>query len=37
MDFIFIEGMRVDAHVGIYEREKAAPPALFTVHYNREH
>lgn len=28
MDFIFIEEMRVDAHVGIYEREKAAPQAL---------
>lgn len=28
MDFIFIEGMRVDAHVGIYDREKAAPQTL---------
>jgi 7,8-dihydroneopterin aldolase/epimerase/oxygenase len=28
MDFIFIEEMRVDAHVGIYEREKAAPQSL---------
>jgi dihydroneopterin aldolase len=28
MDFIFIEEMRVDAHVGIYEREKAAPQTL---------
>ncbi len=28
MDFIFIEEMRVDAHVGIYDREKAAPQAL---------
>ena len=28
MDFIFIEEMRVDAHVGIYAREKAAPQTL---------
>lgn len=28
MDFIFIEEMRVEAHVGIYEREKAAPQTL---------
>ena len=28
MDFIFIEGMRIDAHVGIYDREKAAPQTL---------
>ena len=28
MDFIFIEQMRVDAHVGIYPREKAALQAL---------
>jgi 7,8-dihydroneopterin aldolase/epimerase/oxygenase len=28
MDFIFIEEMRVDAHVGIYAREKAAPQIL---------
>jgi 7,8-dihydroneopterin aldolase/epimerase/oxygenase len=28
MDFIFIEEMRVEAHVGIYAREKAAPQAL---------
>ncbi|HTY02238.1 MAG TPA: dihydroneopterin aldolase [Rhodocyclaceae bacterium] len=28
MDFIFIEEMRVDAHVGIYAREKAAPQSL---------
>lgn len=28
VDFIFIEDMRVDAHVGIYAREKAAPQAL---------
>ena len=28
MDFIFIEEMRVDAQVGIYDREKAAPQTL---------
>ena len=28
MDFIFIDDMRVDAHVGIFEREKAAPQTL---------
>mgnify|MGYP000873572875 CR=1 FL=1 len=28
MDFIFIEEMRVEAHVGIYAREKAAPQTL---------
>ena len=28
MDFIFIDDMRVDAHVGIYAREKAATQAL---------
>lgn len=28
MDFIFIEDMRVEAHVGIFEREKAAPQTL---------
>ena len=28
MDFIFIEEMRVEAHVGIYDREKAAPQTL---------
>ncbi len=28
MDFIFIEEMRVEAHVGIYDREKAAPQML---------
>jgi dihydroneopterin aldolase len=28
MDFIFIEEMRVEAHVGIYAREKAAPQSL---------
>jgi dihydroneopterin aldolase len=28
MDFIFIEEMRVDAHVGVYAREKAAPQTL---------
>lgn len=28
MDFIFIEEMRVDAHVGIFEREKVAPQTL---------
>jgi dihydroneopterin aldolase len=28
VDFIFIEEMRVDAHVGIYAREKAAPQTL---------
>jgi len=28
MDFIFIEEMRVEAHVGIYAREKAAPQML---------
>ncbi len=28
MDFIFIEEMRVDAQVGIYAREKAAPQTL---------
>lgn len=28
MDFIFIEELRVKAHVGIYEREKAAPQML---------
>jgi dihydroneopterin aldolase len=28
MDFIFIEEMRVDAHVGIYPRERAAPQSL---------
>ncbi len=28
MDFIFIEGMRVEAHVGIYARERAAAQTL---------
>lgn len=28
MDFIFIEELRVDAHVGIYERERVAPQTL---------
>ncbi|CAB1370637.1 dihydroneopterin aldolase [Denitratisoma oestradiolicum] len=28
MDFIFIDDMRVEAHVGIFEREKAAPQTL---------
>ncbi|CAG0965756.1 7,8-dihydroneopterin aldolase/epimerase/oxygenase [Rhodocyclaceae bacterium] len=28
MDFIFIEDMRVEAHVGIYPRERAAPQTL---------
>ena len=28
LDFIFIDDMRVDAHVGIFEREKAAPQTL---------
>lgn len=28
MDFIFIDDMRVDAHVGIFEREKAGPQTL---------
>ena len=28
MDFIFIDEMRVDAHVGIFEREKVAPQTL---------
>lgn len=28
MDFIFIDDMRVDAHVGIYPRERAAPQTL---------
>jgi dihydroneopterin aldolase len=28
MDFIFIDDMRVDAHVGIYDRERAAPQTL---------
>jgi dihydroneopterin aldolase len=28
VDFIFIEEMRVEAHVGIYAREKAAPQTL---------
>jgi dihydroneopterin aldolase len=28
MDFIFIEDMRVEAHVGIYDRERAAPQTL---------
>jgi dihydroneopterin aldolase len=28
VDFIFIDDMRVDAHVGIFEREKAAPQSL---------
>lgn len=28
MDFIFIEGMRVEAHVGIYPRERVAPQTL---------
>ena len=28
MDFIFIDDMRVDAHVGIFEREKVAPQSL---------
>ncbi|HEX8963864.1 MAG TPA: dihydroneopterin aldolase [Rhodocyclaceae bacterium] len=28
MDFIFIEDMRVEAHVGIYPRERAAPQSL---------
>jgi dihydroneopterin aldolase len=28
MDFIFIDDMKVEAHVGIFEREKAAPQTL---------
>jgi len=28
MDFIFIEQMRVEAHVGIYPRERVAPQTL---------
>jgi len=28
VDFIFIDDMRVDAHVGVFEREKAAPQTL---------
>ena len=28
MDFIFIDEMRVEAHVGIFEREKVAPQTL---------
>ena len=28
VDFIFIDDMRVDAHVGIFEREKVAPQTL---------
>ena len=28
MDFIFIDDMRVEAHVGIYDRERAAPQTL---------
>ncbi|HEX8986826.1 MAG TPA: dihydroneopterin aldolase [Rhodocyclaceae bacterium] len=28
MDFIFIDDMRVEAHVGIYPRERAAPQSL---------
>lgn len=28
MDFIFIEEMRVEANVGIYDRERAAPQTL---------
>ncbi len=28
MDFIFIEDMRIDANVGIYPRERAAPQSL---------
>lgn len=28
MDFIFIDDMRVEAHVGIYPRERAAPQTL---------
>ncbi len=28
MDFIFIDDMRVEAHAGIFEREKAAPQTL---------
>ncbi|HCX32417.1 MAG TPA: dienelactone hydrolase [Rhodocyclaceae bacterium] len=28
MDFIFIEALRVEAHVGIYPRERAAAQAL---------
>ena len=28
MDFIFIEDLRVDANVGIYPREKAAPQSI---------
>ncbi len=28
MDFIFIDEMRVEAHVGIFEREKIAPQTL---------
>jgi dihydroneopterin aldolase len=28
MDFIFIEDMRVEAHVGIFPRERAAPQTL---------
>ena len=28
MDFIFIDDMRVDAQVGIFEREQAAPQTL---------
>lgn len=28
MDFIFIEGMRVEARVGVYARERTAPQTL---------
>lgn len=28
MDFIFIDDLRVDAHVGIYPREQAAPQTI---------
>ncbi|MCX7896889.1 MAG: dihydroneopterin aldolase [Rhodocyclaceae bacterium] len=28
MDFIFIEGLRAEAHVGVYPRERAAPQTL---------
>lgn len=28
MDFIFIEDLRIDAHVGVYPRERAAPQSL---------
>ena len=28
MDFIFIDDMRVEAHVGIYDRERVAPQTL---------